>query len=1494
MQSRLKATTGLTLAICWLLQAFAPPLAASAPSPASAPYTDLLPAWAQLQAATLVLSKSDSPDPVDQGGLITYVITVTNSSSEEAHQVVVTDTTPAGTVFHSATVLDDGGATWFWGGLSTGQTGEFVWFTSDRIFPDAGGLPGGATAVLQFVVRVVGPIPDQGWVHNDAYYADATNAERVQGSDETTVINAPAFTLGKTAAPDPVAAGTRLTYTIRVTNTGHLATTSPFTIVETLPPMVTYADSNPPAQVAGGVLTWTLSGPLAVGEGTEVTVAVTVTAPLTDGLPLVNDTYLAFSPEVTPTAVGPAITTTVRSWPLLTITKMDEPDPTVSGGTIRYTVVVTNSASANGPAQGLVVTDRVPLSTTLIAAPGATWSGTGPGSLITWTLPSYLWPGDSATFHFTVTVDSPMVSGTLILNDDYGATADNALAPVRGDPVTTTVHSFPDLRLVKTAQPTRLSPGEWVTFTLVFSNEGTTDAGGVVVTDTLPVSLTNVVLTGTTNVSLDGSAHPHYTWTVSSLAPGEGGAITLTAQVLTTTSWGQSTVLTNRARISTVDIDILPDNNADEATITVVPGPAAQVFVTAGPSPLSVDCSATVTATVLDAWGNPVADGTPVTFTSGTPTSAVDPSPDTTENGLAYTVLTSTRPGPVVVTATVGTGISGTTVVTFVPGAPTAFTFAPVGDQVAGVSFLLTLTATDQYGNVATGFNGPVALTDATGTLSPTVGGPAVGGVITQTVTVTRAWRADQITATAWVTPDCGLPHWATGTSDGFDVVHASPVTATLRPARATVQAGNTLTYTTIATDTFGNGWDASSEATYAASGGNGFLGTPPGNNVFSATVVGTGLPVTATVDGVQAVAYVTVTHGTPGELSVRPPATTVVAGSWVTYTAVATDAFGNSWDATGETAFAAGGGNAFAGNVLSATVAGTWPVTGTLGGVQDTALITVTPDAVHRLVLAPIGTQTAGVGFTVVITAVDRFGNIVPGFAQTIALTDTTGTLSPTSWDTWTGGVASFTAVITRAWVGDRITATVITTPTVYGISEPFDVLPDEPATVLYEVPAAMPICTQAPVTVTVADQWGNPVADGTEVALATTYGLYFAESGDTTYRTTTIGGLATATLVAGPSSGTSETTIACSGSVCSGWTQVGVTTPGPAATLVLEAAPTTIVVGSGTSTLTATVRDCAANPVADGTSVNFSVAPPLGTIAPNPASTTAGIATAVFSAGLSPGTAVVSATVDGVVATTTLHLVVGQAYTVVLRAVPSTLVADGVSTATLTVTATDPYGNPVADGTVVDFEMAPSLGTIAPDTTTTTGGTATAVFTAGTITGTVHITATVDGQPGSTTVTLVAMPRHFVYLPLVLRAHGPNLVVEDLTVEPPNPQPGQPVLVTVTVRNAGSASAGPFWVDLYLDPSQMPAPGIPWNEVSAEGVAWRVSGLAPGQAVTLRSYEGEPGYTFWTGVLAATPDPHILYAVVDSWPYYPLETVTETREDDNVYGPREVPMGP
>ena len=54
-------------------------------------------------AADLSLTKSDSPDPVLEGELLTYSLTAHNSGPQDATGVSLTDTLPAGVTFDSAT-----------------------------------------------------------------------------------------------------------------------------------------------------------------------------------------------------------------------------------------------------------------------------------------------------------------------------------------------------------------------------------------------------------------------------------------------------------------------------------------------------------------------------------------------------------------------------------------------------------------------------------------------------------------------------------------------------------------------------------------------------------------------------------------------------------------------------------------------------------------------------------------------------------------------------------------------------------------------------------------------------------------------------------------------------------------------------------------------------------------------------------------------------------------------------------------------------------------------------------------------------------------------------------------------------------------------------------------------------------------------------------------------------------------------------------------------
>ena len=71
--------------------------------------------------ADLVISKSDSPDPVYAAGTLTYTITVTNNGPSTATNVVVTDTYPSDFSFVSSDpVPSTGNNQWSLGSIASG------------------------------------------------------------------------------------------------------------------------------------------------------------------------------------------------------------------------------------------------------------------------------------------------------------------------------------------------------------------------------------------------------------------------------------------------------------------------------------------------------------------------------------------------------------------------------------------------------------------------------------------------------------------------------------------------------------------------------------------------------------------------------------------------------------------------------------------------------------------------------------------------------------------------------------------------------------------------------------------------------------------------------------------------------------------------------------------------------------------------------------------------------------------------------------------------------------------------------------------------------------------------------------------------------------------------------------------------------------------------------------------------------------------------------
>jgi uncharacterized repeat protein (TIGR01451 family) len=132
-----------------------------------------------------------------------------------------------------------------------------------------------------------------------------------------------------------------------------------------------------------------------------------------------------------------------------------------------------------------------------------------------------------------------------------------------------------DLQLSKDVEPAGpLHPGDAITYTLVYTNAGWGIARDVVITDGVPVSLTNVSYTAT-GAAITATAGVTYVWQVEDLASGEGGTITITADLAADLV---PCTVTNTATI-TGTVDDRAGNNSDRVAVVVEEAPGMDVYL---------------------------------------------------------------------------------------------------------------------------------------------------------------------------------------------------------------------------------------------------------------------------------------------------------------------------------------------------------------------------------------------------------------------------------------------------------------------------------------------------------------------------------------------------------------------------------------------------------------------------------------------------------------------------------------------------------------------------------------------------------------------------------------------------------------------------------------------------------------------------------------------------------------------------------------------------
>ncbi|MDD5041680.1 MAG: hypothetical protein PHX87_04730 [Candidatus Peribacteraceae bacterium] len=497
-------------------------------------------------SADLQIQKSVHQTSVNMGGWLNYTLTVTNAGPENASQVVISDSMPAGTVFDMFT-----------------QTNGFDCYlqpsdTSHMVCVRPTMVPG-ETAVIRYRTRVLstGPCIQHAIVNTAAVNALSSTDPNAgnnysQASVQLSCPN-PTFVISKTDNRTTAQPNEILTYTVSVTNTSQV-NASNVTVTDTLPGLVAFLNASDGGTNNG----WTgLS--IAAGQTKILTMQVQVNAQAPNGSILTNSASVSGQTAQDQTTVF----VPVVQADLLII--KNGPALVQRGNTILYTVTAYNAGP--GSSQDARITDPIPAG--LLFNQSQSSAGCSQIGMDV-VCPLSLTAGQSQSFTLAFTVPTTVECGRVIVNTATVSSANDPNCANDVSSATTAVQCLnPTYTITKTDGQTTVQPGGTLTYSISVTNTSTVNAPNVTVTDTLPSSVTFL------NAS-DGGMQAGGVVTWSGLSIAAGATKTLTVQVQVSTQAADGTVLINFASVAGVSAQDattvqVPQSNADLSIIKTGP-----------------------------------------------------------------------------------------------------------------------------------------------------------------------------------------------------------------------------------------------------------------------------------------------------------------------------------------------------------------------------------------------------------------------------------------------------------------------------------------------------------------------------------------------------------------------------------------------------------------------------------------------------------------------------------------------------------------------------------------------------------------------------------------------------------------------------------------------------------------------------------------------------------------------------------------------------------
>ena len=578
---------------------------------------------------SLAVAKTDGNTTYTPGGTATYTVTIANTGSSDALDVSIDDALPAGVTLSASVVCTANGTSSC--GTVTGTTGQASFNASGAM------IVAGAGNSLVFTVPVAfaSDLGDDPLV-NSASASDAASGASGSDSDSDVRAAQAALTVTKTDSSATYTPGGTATYTIVVTNAGPSDATNT-TVSDTLPAGVTLS-ANASCVAGGSAACGTVTG--TTGQASFATTGASIAAgagnSLTFTVPVAfaaSLTSATLTNTVTVTDPASAVATASDSDTLaadvdLVISKTDGVTTAAPGGTVTYTIAVSNAGTSD--AIGASVTDTFPAAITAapwtcVATGGGSCTASGSGSIsdtvnvpvgatLTYTVVAGIASGATGTLTNTATVAAPV--GATDTNPGNNTATDTDTISGGGTPTA-------DLAVTKTDGVASVNAGGTTTYTIVVSNAGPSSADGAVFTDP---AATNLSATGVSCGSASGGAAcPTVPNTTVALMQGagiviptlpSGGSVTFTVNAAVAT--GATGTIANTASIAApVGVtDPTPGNNSATDTDAVVVVANLALAKTAGSATYTPGGTATYSITVTNSGP---ADATSVTVTDNLP-----------------------------------------------------------------------------------------------------------------------------------------------------------------------------------------------------------------------------------------------------------------------------------------------------------------------------------------------------------------------------------------------------------------------------------------------------------------------------------------------------------------------------------------------------------------------------------------------------------------------------------------------------------------------------------------------------------------------------------------------------------------------------------------------------------------------------------------------------------------------------------------------------------